>query len=99
MQLKNEKYTGQANAVVTGFGTLSFDGHGIVNNPKLSEEAMKLLAEVKGFELIESKDTEKPSKEEKKEEVSKPKEEEKESEKEAEEAKTKRSRRKKTEEK
>jgi len=94
MQLKNEKYAGQANAIVTGFGTLSFDEKGIVNNPKLSEDAIKALAELKGFELIESEGTEKPAKEEKKEEVSKPKEEEKD----AEEAKTKRSRRKKTEE-
>jgi len=98
MNLKNEKYAGQVDAIVTGFGTLSFDEKGIVSNPKLSENAINFLAELKGFEIVESESTEKPAKEEKKEEVSKPKEEEKDVEKEAEDDKPARKRRKKTEE-
>lgn len=71
--LKNVKHANSK--MVTSFGTLVFDEEGNVTEPKLTEEAIKALSEIKGFEIVggkkEAPKKETAKKEEKNEEVKK----------------------------
>lgn len=78
MKLKNTRF---ANGnLVTAYGTLKFDAEGFVIEPELSEENLKDLSSLKGFELVEaqkqSKEEVKAVKEESTKQEEKPAEEE-----------------------
>lgn len=64
MNLKSLKFAN--GKLVTAFGVLEFGENGELVSPKLSEEAVKALSDLKGFEVIET-----ASKEEKAEEPKK----------------------------
>lgn len=66
MKLKNVRFAN--GKVASSFGLLEFDSEGFVKN-ELSEEEMKKLATLRGFELVKDGKTKAQSKEEKAEET------------------------------
>lgn len=57
MRLKNEQF--KNSFTCSAFGVLKYDEQGFVIEPELTEEQMKALAVIKGFEIVEDEKDEK----------------------------------------